>query len=68
MVRSRRRPDFFVATPAWHNGRAAPQDPKAQAQFEFMMGRRWNRPAIRPAALASLERARKLDPEAARFR
>jgi len=44
---------------------SAPQDPKAQAQFEFMMGRRMESAGDAAGALASLERARKLDPEAA---
>jgi len=44
---------------------SAPQDPKAQAQFEFMMARRMESAGDMPGALASLERARKLDPEAA---
>ncbi|HUQ89876.1 MAG TPA: tetratricopeptide repeat protein [Vicinamibacterales bacterium] len=44
---------------------AAPQDPKAQAQYEFMMGRRMESAGDIPGALASLERARKLDPGAA---
>ena len=44
---------------------SAPQDPKAQAQFEFMMARRMESSGDLPGALASLERARKLDPQAA---
>jgi len=44
---------------------APPSDPKAQAQFEFMMARRMESSGDLPGALASLERARKLDPEAA---
>lgn len=44
---------------------SAQQNPKAQAQFEFMMARRMESAGDLPGALASLERARKLDPEAA---
>jgi tetratricopeptide (TPR) repeat protein len=44
---------------------SAPQDPKAQAQFEFMMGRRMESAGDLAGALASLERARQLDPAAA---
>ena len=44
---------------------SAPQDPRAQAQFEFMMARRMESAGDLPGALAALERARKLDPEAA---
>src|SRR5687767_10136546 len=42
-----------------------PSDPKAQAQFEFMMARRMESSGDVAGALASLERARKLDPGAA---
>src|SRR5215204_782689 len=56
----------FAATPALAQTVAsAPQDPKAQAQFEFMMARRMESAGDIPGALASLERARKLDPQAA---
>ena len=44
---------------------SAPQDPKAQAQFEFMMARRLESTGDNAGALAALERARKLDPQAA---
>ena len=44
---------------------SAQPDPKAQAQFEFMMARRMESTGDMAGALASLERARKLDPEAA---
>jgi tetratricopeptide (TPR) repeat protein len=44
---------------------SAPPDPKAQAQFEFMMARRMESSGDTAGALASLERARKLDPGAA---
>jgi tetratricopeptide (TPR) repeat protein len=44
---------------------SAPQDPKAQAQYEFMMARRLEATGDNAGALASLERARKLDPDAA---
>jgi tetratricopeptide (TPR) repeat protein len=44
---------------------SAPQDPKAQAQYEFMMARRMESAGDMTGALASLERARKLDPGAA---
>ncbi len=43
----------------------APQDARAQAQYEFMMARRLEATGDNAGALASLERARKLDPEAA---
>jgi len=56
----------FAATPALAQTVAsAPQDPKAQAQFEFMMARRMESSGDLAGALASLERARKLDPGAA---
>ncbi len=58
----------FAATPALAQTVAsAPQDPKAQAQaqFEFMMGRRMESSGDLAGALASLESARQLDPEAA---
>ena len=44
---------------------SAQQDPKAQAQFEFMMARRMESAGDMAGALAALERARKLDPDAA---
>ena len=44
---------------------SAPQDPKAQAQYEFMMARRLEATGDNAGALASLERARTLDPQAA---
>jgi len=44
---------------------SASPDPRAQAQFEFMMGRRMESAGDLAGALASLERARKLDPLAA---
>src|SRR5688572_4633398 len=44
---------------------ASPSDPQAQAQFEFMMARRMESAGDMAGALASLERARKLDPQAA---
>jgi tetratricopeptide (TPR) repeat protein len=43
----------------------APQDPKAQAQYEFMMARHMESAGDMAGALAALERARKLDPQAA---
>jgi len=56
----------LAATPALAQTVAsAQQDPKAQAQFEFMMGRRMESAGDTAGALASLERARKLDPGAA---
>lgn len=56
----------FAATPARAQTTApAPQDPKAQAQYEFMMARHMESEGDMPAALAALERARKLDPQAA---
>ncbi|MBM3807960.1 MAG: tetratricopeptide repeat protein [Acidimicrobiia bacterium] len=44
---------------------AAPQDPRAQAMWEFMMARRLESSGDGPGALAALERARALDPQAA---
>ena len=44
---------------------SAPQDPQAQAQYEFMMARRLESAGDMTGALAALERARKLDPGAA---
>ena len=44
---------------------AAPVDPKAQALFEFLMARRAESEGDNAAALAALERARKLDPGSA---
>ena len=44
---------------------SAPPDPKAQAQYEFMMARHHESSGDMAAALAALERARKLDPQAA---
>src|SRR5262245_10062976 len=56
----------FAATPVLaQTAASAPQDPKAQAQFEFMMARRMESTGDTAGALASLERARKLDPGAA---
>jgi len=52
-----------VATPAFAQTAAAPaEDPKAQALFEFLMARRAESEGDTAAALAALERARKLDP------
>jgi tetratricopeptide (TPR) repeat protein len=42
---------------------SAPQDPKAQALYEFMMARRLESNGDAAGALASLERAKKLDPQ-----
>jgi tetratricopeptide (TPR) repeat protein len=42
---------------------APPSDPKAQAMYEFMMARRLESTGDGAAALAALERARKLDPQ-----
>src|SRR5215212_6017255 len=42
---------------------SAPQDPKAQALYELMMARRLESNGDAAGALASLERARKLDPQ-----
>lgn len=42
---------------------SAPADPKAQALYEFMMARRLESTGDNAGALASLERAKKLDPE-----
>ena len=44
---------------------APPQDPKAQAFFEFLMARRAEAAGDAAGALAGLERARKLDPQSA---
>jgi tetratricopeptide (TPR) repeat protein len=57
---------FVAATPALgQTAASAPQDPKAQAQYEFMMARRMESSGDLTGALASLERARRLDPGAA---
>ncbi len=57
---------LVTAGPAFGQATAsAPQDSKAQAQYEFMMARRLEATGDNAGALASLERARKLDPEAA---
>src|SRR5690349_9049658 len=42
---------------------SAPADPKAQALYEFMMARRLESEGDSAGALASLERAKKLDPQ-----
>src|SRR5215213_8539749 len=42
---------------------AAPDDPKAQALYEFMMARRLESSGDNAGALAALERAKKLDPQ-----
>jgi len=56
----------LTATPCLaQTAASAQQDPKAQAQFEFMMARRMESSGDLAGALASLERARKLDPGAA---
>ena len=57
---------LVTAGPALGQTVAAPSgDTKAQAQFEFMMARRMESSGDVAGALASLERARKLDPGAA---
>ena len=59
---------FLIAcasTPAFSQTAAsAPQDPKARAQYEFMMARHLESTGDMAGALAALERARKLDPTA----
>ena len=55
---------LVAAAPAWAQAGASPAgDPKAQALYEFMMARRLESSGDAAGALASLERARKLDPE-----
>ena len=55
---------FIAVTPALGQTAAtAPADPKAQALYEFMMARRLESSGDTAGALASLERARKLDPQ-----
>lgn len=55
---------FVAVTPAFGQGAATAQiDPKAQALYEFMMARRLESEGDAAGALASLERARKLDPQ-----
>lgn len=54
---------MVTVTPAL--AQAPPQDPKAQAFFEFLMARRLEATGDGAGALAGLERARKLDPESA---
>jgi predicted Zn-dependent protease len=44
---------------------APPQDPRAQAMYEFMIARRLESTGDNPGALAALERAKKLDPQSA---
>jgi len=57
---------LVTATPALGQTPAAPpQDPKAQAFFEFLMARRLETAGDGAGALAGLERARKLDPQSA---
>jgi predicted Zn-dependent protease len=57
---------MVTAAPALGQTAATPpSDPKAQALFEFMMARRQESAGDKAGALASLERARKLDPQAA---
>lgn len=56
---------FLWALPAAGQRAAPPEDPKAQAQFEFLMARRLESEGDTAAALAALERARKLDPNSA---
>ena len=57
---------MVTAGPAFgQNAVTPPSDPKAQALFEFMMARRMESAGDKAGALASLERARKLDPQAA---
>jgi tetratricopeptide (TPR) repeat protein len=54
----------LAAAPAGGQATAsAPADPKAQALYEFMMARRLESAGDSAGALASLERARKLDPQ-----
>ena len=55
---------LMAVTPAMGQTVAsAPQDPKAQALYEFMMARRLESNGDAAGALASLERAKKLDPQ-----
>ncbi len=56
---------FAMVTPAMSQTAAVPVDPKAQALFEFLMARRAESEGDNAAALAALERARKLDPDSA---
>lgn len=57
---------LMAVTPALAQTTAATSpDPKAQAMFEFMMARRLEAAGDGSGALASLERARKLDPQSA---
>jgi len=55
---------FFAATPALAQTVApTPQDPKAQAQFEFMMGRRMESAGVPAGALArSIPKPRRFPP------
>jgi tetratricopeptide (TPR) repeat protein len=55
---------LLIATPAVAQTAASPvSDPKAQALYEFMMARRLESTGDNAGALASLERAKQLDPE-----
>lgn len=56
---------MLAATPAPAQPAAAPAEAKAQALFEFLMARRMEASGDAAGALAALERARRLDPDAA---
>ena len=53
---------LLMATPVWAQSPASPQ---SQAYYEFLMARRLEAEGDQAAALAALERAKKLDPNSA---
>lgn len=54
-----------VSTPAFGQTPSAPDDPKAQAFYEFLMARRLDAAGDAAGAMAALQRAQKLDPDSA---
>jgi tetratricopeptide (TPR) repeat protein len=54
-----------VSTPVFGQTAAGPDDPKAQAFYEFLMARRLEAGGDGPGAMAALQRAQKLDPNSA---
>ena len=54
-----------VSTPALAQTTAAPDDPKAQAFYEFMMARRLDASGDAAGSMAALRRAQQLDPDSA---
>lgn len=58
----RNRAEAAVGSEGGQTAAVPPSDPKAQALYEFMMARRLESSGDTAGALASLERAKKLDP------